>query len=94
VSVSTPFIHRPVATSLLMTAIFLAGAIGYFFLPQAPLPIVDFPTITASANYPGASPETMADTVAEPLEQQFAQINSVTQITSTNVLSDHHSVQS
>jgi hydrophobe/amphiphile efflux-1 (HAE1) family protein len=86
VSISTPFIRRPIATSLLMAAIFLAGAVGYLFLPQAPLPTVDFPTITVTANYSGASPETMAATVAEPLEQQFAQINSVTQITSTNVL--------
>jgi hydrophobe/amphiphile efflux-1 (HAE1) family protein len=85
-NISEPFILRPVATSLLMAAVFLAGAVGYFFLPQAPLPTVDFPTITVTANYPGASPETMAATVAEPLEQQFAQINSVTQMTSSNVL--------
>jgi multidrug efflux pump subunit AcrB len=86
VNVSAPFIRRPVATSLLMAAIFLAGLVGYGFLPQAPLPTVDFPTITVTANYSGASPETMAATVAEPLEQQFAQINAVTQITSANVL--------
>ena len=85
-NVSAPFIRRPVATSLLMVAIFLAGLAAYPFLPQAPLPTVDFPTITVNANYPGASPETMAATVAEPLEQQFAQINAVSQITSSSVI--------
>ena len=85
-NISVPFIERPIGTSLLMMAIFIAGLVAYQFLPQAPLPTVDFPTITVTANYPGASPETMAATVAEPLEQQFAQINAVTQITSANVL--------
>ena len=85
-NVSAPFIRRPVATSLLMLAIFLAGLAAYPFLPQAPLPTVDFPTITVTANFPGASPETMAATVAEPLEQQFAQVNAVSQITSSSVI--------
>ena len=70
-SVSTPFIKRPVATSLLMMAIFLAGVISYPALPVAPLPQVDYPTILVSATLPGASPETMASSVATPLERQF-----------------------
>ncbi|MDR3514530.1 MAG: efflux RND transporter permease subunit [Azospirillaceae bacterium] len=85
-SISTPFIRRPIGTTLLMAAIFLAGLTAYPFLPQAPLPTVDFPTISVTANFPGASPETMASTVAQPLERQFAQINGVSQITSVNVL--------
>ncbi len=84
-SISTQFIKRPIATSLLTAAIFLAGIAAYPLLPEAPLPSVDFPTIQVSASYPGASPETMAATVATPLEEQFAQINGVSQITSTSV---------
>ncbi len=84
-SISTPFIKRPIATSLLTAAIFLAGLAAYPFIPEAPLPAVDFPTIQVSATYPGAGPETMAATVATPLEEQFAQINGVDQITSTSV---------
>ena len=84
-SISTPFIKRPIATSLLTAAIFLAGVAAYPFLPQAPLPSVDFSTITVSASYPGAGPDTMAATVATPLEVQFAQINGVAPITSTSV---------
>jgi len=86
VSVSTPFIRRPVATSLLMVAILLAGLISYPALPTAPLPQVDYPTILVSANLPGASPETMASSVSTPLERQFAQISGVTQMTSTSAL--------
>jgi hydrophobe/amphiphile efflux-1 (HAE1) family protein len=85
-SISTPFIKRPVGTSLLMAAIFLAGIASYPLLPVAPLPTVDFPTISVSATYPGASPEIMASSVAEPLETQFSQINGLTQMTSSNVL--------
>jgi hydrophobe/amphiphile efflux-1 (HAE1) family protein len=86
VSISTPFIRRPVATSLLTAALVLIGLAAYPFLPVAPLPRVDFPTITVSASYPGASPETMAATVAQPLEKQFAQIPGMAQLTSVNVL--------
>jgi hydrophobe/amphiphile efflux-1 (HAE1) family protein len=85
-SLSTPFIHRPVGTSLVMAAIFLAGLAAYPLLPQAPLPTVDFPTIAVTANFAGASPETMAATVAEPLEQQFTQIDGVSQITSVSTV--------
>ena len=85
-SISTPFIRRPVATSLLMAAILLVGIAAYPLLPVAPLPRVDFPTIQVSARFPGASPETMAATVAQPLERQFAQIAGVDQLTSVNVL--------
>jgi hydrophobe/amphiphile efflux-1 (HAE1) family protein len=85
-NISVPFIKRPIGTSLLMAAIFIGGLVAYQLLPQAPLPTVDFPTITVTANYPGASPDTMAATVAEPLEQQFAQINGTSQITSASVI--------
>jgi hydrophobe/amphiphile efflux-1 (HAE1) family protein len=85
-SISTPFIRRPVATSLLTAALVLIGLAAYPFLPVAPLPRVEFPTISVSANYPGASPETMAATVAQPLEKQFAQIPGMAQLTSVNVL--------
>jgi multidrug efflux pump subunit AcrB len=85
-SISTPFIKRPIGTSLLMAAIFLIGIATYPLLPVAPLPAVEFPTITVTAQYPGASPEIMASSVAEPLETQFSQINGLTQLTSINVL--------
>jgi hydrophobe/amphiphile efflux-1 (HAE1) family protein len=85
-SISTPFIRRPVATSLLMAAFVLVGIAAYPLLPVAPLPRVDFPTISVSAKFPGASPETMASTVAQPLEYQFAQIAGVAQLTSVSVL--------
>jgi hydrophobe/amphiphile efflux-1 (HAE1) family protein len=85
-SISTPFIERPIATSLLMLGILLAGIIAYPMLPIAPLPQVDFPTIAVSANLPGASPQTMASSVATPLERQFSQISGVTQLTSTSAL--------
>ena len=84
--VSAPFIHRPVATTLLMVAILLVGLVAYPNLPVAPLPQVDFPTITVAASLPGASPETMATSVAQPLERQIAQIPGVTQMTSTSAL--------
>ena len=85
-SISTPFIRRPVATSLLTAALVLAGLAAYPFLPVAPLPRVEFPTISVTANYPGASPETMASAVAQPLEKQFAQIPGMAQLTSVSVL--------
>ncbi|GAC1346013.1 MAG: multidrug efflux RND transporter permease subunit [Acetobacteraceae bacterium] len=84
-SISTPFIHRPVATSLLMAALLLVGIAAYPLLPVAPLPRVEFPTIQVTAQFPGASPETMASTVAQPLERQFAQIAGVAQMTSISV---------
>jgi len=86
VSISAPFIARPIATSLLMAGILLIGAAAYPLLPVAPLPQVDFPTIQVTAQLPGASPETMASSVATPLERQFAQIPGVTQMTSTSAL--------
>src|SRR5229473_2069230 len=83
---SAPFIRRPVATSLITFAIFLSGAVAFRFLPVAPLPQVDFPTINVSAGLPGASPETMASAVATPLERQFGRIAGVTQMTSSSGL--------
>src|SRR6202034_3904683 len=81
-SISTPFIERPVATTLLTIALTLAGGIAYFQLPVAALPQVDFPTINVQANLPGASPEVMAASVATPLEKQFTRIAGVTEMTS------------
>ncbi|MGH9728578.1 MAG: multidrug efflux RND transporter permease subunit [Candidatus Acidiferrales bacterium] len=81
---STPFIRRPVATSLLTLGILLAGGLAFRFLPEAPLPQVDFPTISVNAGLPGASPETMASAVATPLERQFGRIAGVTQMTSSS----------
>ena len=85
-NVSAPFIHRPVATTLLTAAIALAGAVAYLQLPVSALPQVDFPTVSVSANLPGASPETMASAVATPLERQFSRIASVTEMTSSSAL--------
>ena len=86
-SISTPFIKRPVATSLLTMAIFLVGLVAYPLLPVAPLPSVTFPTLTVTAQYPGASPETMASTVATPLETEFGQmLPGLSQMTSASVL--------
>ncbi|HUK02542.1 MAG TPA: efflux RND transporter permease subunit [Steroidobacteraceae bacterium] len=84
-SISSPFIERPIATSLLMAGILLVGVVAFPQLPVAALPQVDFPTIQVSANLPGASPETMASTVAQPLEYRFAAIPGVSQLTSTSV---------
>ncbi|GAC1630847.1 MAG: multidrug efflux RND transporter permease subunit MdtC [Candidatus Acidiferrum sp.] len=81
---SAPFIRRPVATTLLTIAIFLSGAVAFKFLPVAPLPKIDFPTIGVGAGLPGASPETMASAVAAPLERQFGRIAGVTQMTSSS----------
>ncbi len=81
-SISTPFIKRPVATTLFMVAVTMAGAIAYRLLPVAALPEVDFPTIMVSAGLPGASPDVMAAAVATPLEKQFTRIAGVTEMTS------------
>jgi len=83
-NISEPFIKRPVGTALLTLALAMAGCLGFLLLPVSPLPQVDFPTIQVSANLPGASPETMASSVATPLERQFGRIAGVTQMTSSN----------
>src|SRR5277367_4264478 len=85
-NISGPFISRPVATTLLVIAIALAGGVAFRLLPVAPLPQVDFPTISVSAALPGASPETMASSVATPLERQFGHIAAVTEMTSSSAL--------
>jgi multidrug efflux pump len=85
-SLSSPFIHRPVATTLLTIAIAIAGAIGYTVLPVSPLPQVDFPTINVSASLSGASANIMASSIATPLERQFGHIAGVTEMTSTSSL--------
>ena len=85
-NISAPFIHRPVATTLLTVAIFLAGATAFQVLPVAPLPEVDFPTISVSASLPGASAQIMASSVATPLERQFGQMAGVTEMTSASTL--------
>src|SRR5215510_7022594 len=85
-NISRPFINRPVGTSLLTIALALSGIIAFTLLPVSPLPQVDFPTISVQSNLPGASPETMASSVATPLERQFGRIAGVTQMTSTNYL--------
>ncbi len=85
-SLSAPFIRRPVATTLLTVALALAGGLAYQFLPVAPLPQVEFPTIQVSSSLPGASPDTMASSVATPLERQFGRIAGVTEMTSSSTL--------
>src|SRR6202142_1201256 len=85
-NLSAPFIRRPGATTLLTVAIALSGAVAFRILPVSPLPQVDFPTISVSASLPGASPETMASSVATPLERQFGRIASVTEMTSSSAL--------
>jgi hydrophobe/amphiphile efflux-1 (HAE1) family protein len=84
--ISSPFIKRPVATSLLAAAVLLAGGAAYFQLPVAPLPDIDFPTVSVSAALPGASPDTMASSVATPLERRFGRIAGLTEMTSTSSL--------
>jgi hydrophobe/amphiphile efflux-1 (HAE1) family protein len=84
--ISAPFIRRPVATSLLSVAILLAGGVAFYLLPVAALPHVDFPTIYVRASLPGASPETVASSLATPLERQFGRIAGVTQMTSASQL--------
>src|SRR6202451_1531372 len=85
-NISEPFIRRPTATTLLVVAITLAGAAAYRLLPVSPLPEVEFPTISVSAGLPGASPETMASSVATPLEREFGRISAVTEMTSSSSL--------
>jgi multidrug efflux pump len=85
-NISEPFLRRPIATTLLTAAVALSGAVAFRILPVSPLPQVDFPTISVSASLPGASPETMASSVATPLERQFGHIASVTEMTSSSTL--------
>ncbi len=84
--ISAPFIHRPIATVLLTAAVALAGIVAFLQLPTAPLPQVDFPTISVSATLPGASPDIMASAVAAPLERQFAHIAGLNEMTSASYL--------
>jgi hydrophobe/amphiphile efflux-1 (HAE1) family protein len=86
VNISKPFIRRPVATTLLAAALLLAGFAGYSQLPVAPLPRVDMPTVNVNTNLPGASPETMASSVATPLERRFGRIAGLTEVTSVSSL--------
>ncbi|WP_158747382.1 efflux RND transporter permease subunit [Acidisphaera sp. L21] len=83
---STPFILRPIGTMLMALGLLLAGAVAYRFLPVAPLPSVDIPTIVVSAGRPGADPETMATSIASPLERRLGEIAGVTEITSTSAI--------
>ena len=83
-NISAPFIRRPIATSLIAAAFLVFGIVGFFNLPVAALPQVDFPTIQVNAALPGASPETMASNVAQPLERQFSQIPGVNELTSVS----------
>ncbi|MGA7975224.1 MAG: efflux RND transporter permease subunit, partial [Pseudolabrys sp.] len=83
-SVSSPFIHRPIATSLLGVAVMLAGLLGYFWLPVSALPQVDFPTIQVTTQLPGANPSTVASLVTGPLERQFGQIPALETMTSSS----------
>ena len=83
-SVSSPFIHRPIATSLLGIAVMLGGALGYWWLPVSALPQVDFPTIQVTTQLPGASPDTIASLVTAPLERQFGQIPALQTMTSSS----------
>jgi multidrug efflux pump len=83
-SVSAPFIHRPIATSLLGVAVLLGGLLGYFWLPIASLPQVDFPTIAVTTQLPGASPDVIASLVTAPLERQFGQIPALSAMTSSS----------
>ena len=79
---SRPFIQRPVATSLLMAAVLLAGLVAFHFLSLSALPEVDYPTIQVQTSYPGGSPEVMAETVTAPLERQFGEMPSLNQMSS------------
>ncbi|MDX8535049.1 efflux RND transporter permease subunit [Mesorhizobium sp. VK25A] len=83
--VSAPFIRYPIATSLLMVGVLFVGVVAYFNLPVAPMPRVDFPTIQVSTNLPGADPITMASSVTQPLETQFAQIPGIAEMTSSSL---------
>ena len=85
-NISRPFIRRPIGTTLMAIGLFLVGAVAYVFLPVASLPAVELPTIAVSANRPGASPNTMAATVAAPLERRLAEISGVNELTSVSSL--------
>jgi hydrophobic/amphiphilic exporter-1 (mainly G- bacteria), HAE1 family len=85
-SISSPFIRRPIATTLLMAAVMLMGIVAFPMLAVAPLPQVDFPTIVVNSSLPGADPQTMASSVTTPLERQFSQISGVAELTSTSIL--------
>ena len=85
-NISAGFIRRPIATTLLTIAVALSGAVGYMLLPVSPLPQIEFPTIQVSASLPGASPDTMASSVATPLERQFGRIAGLTEMTSASQL--------
>src|SRR5579864_3026912 len=85
-NISEPFIRKPVATTLLLVAITLAGAAAYRLLPVSPLPEVEFPTISVHAGVPGASPEITASSIATPLERQFGRIAGITEMTSSSSL--------
>src|SRR5476649_1378960 len=83
-NLSQPFIERPVMTTLVMAALVIFGAYGYASLPVSDLPNIDFPTISVFASLPGADPDTMASSVASPLENQFSTINGIDQMTSSS----------
>src|SRR6201981_3681158 len=85
-NISAPFIRRPIGTSLLTFALLLSGILAFQFLPVAPLPQVEYPVISVNAGLPGASPETMASSVATPLERQFGRIAGINQMTSPSQL--------
>jgi multidrug efflux pump subunit AcrB len=85
-NISSPFIARPIATTLLMVGLLLLGLAAYPLLPVASLPNVNYPTISVTAQLPGADPQTMASSVATPLEEQFGQIPGITQMTSSSAL--------
>src|SRR5271170_298339 len=85
-SISEPFIRRPIATTLLTVGVVLAGSLAFYFLPVSPLPQIDSPTISVSASLPGASPEIVASSIATPLEREFGHIAGVTEMTSQSSL--------
>src|ERR1700761_3017918 len=83
---STPFLRRPIGTTLLTFGLAAAGAVAFFKLPVSPLPQVDFPTISVQASLPGGSPEIMASSIATPLEREFGHIAGITEMTSSSSL--------
>lgn len=85
-NLSAPFIRRPIGTTLLLVGMLIAGIVAFFVLPVSPLPQVDFPTVSVSANLPGASPDTMGSSVATPLERRLGTIADVTEMTSQSGL--------
>src|SRR6266853_1276000 len=85
-NISEPFIRRPVGTSLLAAGLFLVGVVAYRYLPVAPVPRVDYAMIQVSASLPGADPETVASSLAAPLERRLAQISNVSELTSVSTL--------